>query len=93
MAAVKVGVSRQVAIPKALHDKLGLTAGDYLEIELQDGRLILTPKAFVEKRLAEALEDVKQGRMGGPYESVGELIKSLHGKRAQRKSKRSKRTA
>ena len=35
MSAVKVGVSRQVAIPKKLHDQLGLTPGDYLEIELR----------------------------------------------------------
>lgn len=30
---VKLGVSRQVVIPKQLHDRLGLKPGDYLEVE------------------------------------------------------------
>ena len=34
MPAVKIGVSRQVVIPKKIHDKLGLAPGDYLEVEL-----------------------------------------------------------
>ena len=50
-AIVKIGVSRQVAIPKKLHDRLGLAPGDYLEIALEGDRLILTPKALIEKRL------------------------------------------
>jgi AbrB family looped-hinge helix DNA binding protein len=62
MSAVKIGVSRQVAIPKKLHDQLGLAPGDYLEIEVRDHRLILTPKTLIEKRLAEGLDDLKRGR-------------------------------
>jgi AbrB family looped-hinge helix DNA binding protein len=79
MAVVKIGVSRQVAIPKKLHDQLGLAPGDYLQIELQDDRLILTPKALIEKRLAEGLEDIRQGRVHGPFKSVPALLRSLHG--------------
>jgi AbrB family looped-hinge helix DNA binding protein len=43
MAAVKIGVSRQVVIPKKIHDELGLAPGDYLEVKLQKGRVVLTP--------------------------------------------------
>ncbi len=93
MAAVKVGTSRQVAIPKKLHDELGLSPGDYLEVERRGNQLILTPKSLVEKRLAEALDDVKQGRVGGPYDSVEELISSLHGARRSKKAKTNKRSA
>ena len=89
MSAVKVGVSRQVAIPKDLHDRLGLKPGDYLEVVLEGSRLVFTPKQLVEKRLAEALDDVKQGRVGGPYRSVEDLIASLHGR--HRKSKKTSR--
>lgn len=74
---VKIGVSRQVAIPKKLHDELGLAPGDYLQVELQEGRLILTPKALIEKRLAEGLEDFRQGRVHGPFQSVPDLLRSL----------------
>jgi AbrB family looped-hinge helix DNA binding protein len=45
MSPVKIGVSRHVAIPKKLHDRLGLAPGDSLQVELQGDRLILTPKA------------------------------------------------
>jgi AbrB family looped-hinge helix DNA binding protein len=76
--AVKIGVSRQVVIPKIIHDQLRLTPGDYLEVELEDDRLILTPKALVEKRLAEGLEDIRKGRVHGPFRSVPALIRSLH---------------
>jgi AbrB family looped-hinge helix DNA binding protein len=75
---VKIGVSRQVAIPKRLHDQLGLAPGDYLQVELEGHRLILTPKALVEKRLAEGLNDIREGRIQGPFRSASELLRSLH---------------
>ncbi len=78
MPAVKIGVSRQVVIPKKIHDKLGLAPGDYLEVELRGNRVILTPKMLIEKRLAEGLEDIKQGRVHGPFKSVKEMLGSLH---------------
>jgi AbrB family looped-hinge helix DNA binding protein len=74
---VKIGASRQVIIPKKIHDRLGLRAGDYLEVELSDDKLLITPKALVEKRLAEALADVKHGRVHGPYRSAQDMVRSL----------------
>jgi AbrB family looped-hinge helix DNA binding protein len=74
---VKIGASRQVIIPKKIHDRLGLEPGDYLEVELKDHTVVLTPKALVEKRLVEALEDVKAGRVHGPFGSASEMVKSL----------------
>jgi AbrB family looped-hinge helix DNA binding protein len=50
VAAVKIGVSRQIVIPKKVYDRLRLTPGDYLEVELEGDKLILTPKELVEKR-------------------------------------------
>jgi AbrB family looped-hinge helix DNA binding protein len=76
-AIVKIGASRQVAIPKKLHDRLGLAPGDYLEIALEGDRLILTPKAMIEKRLAESLEDIREGRVRGPFRSASALLRSL----------------
>jgi AbrB family looped-hinge helix DNA binding protein len=77
MSAVKVGVSRQVAIPKKLHDQLGLTAGDYLEIEVRGGKLILTPKQLIDKRLEEAEDDVRRGRVLGPFNTSKQAMKAL----------------
>lgn len=75
--AVKIGVSRQVVIPKRIHDQLGLEPGDYLQVELVDDRVVMTPQALIEKRLAEGLEDVQKGRMRGPFRSVPALVRSL----------------
>jgi len=77
ISAVKVGVSRQVAIPKKLHDQLGLTAGDYLEIEVRGGKLILTPKQLIDKRLEEAEDDVRRGRVLGPFNTGKQAMKAL----------------
>ncbi len=77
MPAVKIGASRQVVIPKKIHDKLGLTPGDYLDVELKDNRVVLTPKVLVEKRLAEGLEDLKKGRTLGPFKTAKQAIRAL----------------
>jgi AbrB family looped-hinge helix DNA binding protein len=91
MPAVKIGASRQVAIPKKIHEALHLRAGDYLEIELRNGTLVLTPKALIDKhleeRISEALDDIKEGRVHGPFQSTKELVRSL-----RRRSKQSKKS-
>ena len=66
-----------MAIPKKLHDKLGLAPGDYLEVELRGNRLILTPKQLVDKRLEEAEQDIKEGRVHGPFKTAKETIRAL----------------
>jgi AbrB family looped-hinge helix DNA binding protein len=78
MPTVKLGVSRQVVIPKKIHDQLGLVPGDYLDVELRDGEIIFTPKTLVDKRIEEGLEDIQQGRVYGPFNSAQEMINSLH---------------
>jgi len=74
---VKIGISRQVAIPKMLYDALNLMPGDYLEMELRDERLVLTPKTFIEKRLAEGLQDIREGRVIGPFRNAKVALKAL----------------
>lgn len=81
MRAVKVGVSRQIAIPKKIHDQLGLSPGDYLEVEVRNNQLILTPKELVDKRLEEAHEDIRKGRVHGPYNSAAQAVKALRRRR------------
>ncbi len=49
MDTVKLGVSRQVVIPKKIHDRLGLSAGDFLEVHLDGNKIIFTPKALIDK--------------------------------------------
>lgn len=90
MAAVKLGVSRQVVIPKTIHDHLRLKPGDYLEVEVRNGKVVLTPKTLVDKRiearLAEGLEDVKKGRVYGPFGSTKEMVRALHKEQRPKKA-------
>ena len=85
MPTVKLGTSRQIVIPKKLYNALGLTPGDYLEVEIYEGnRLLVTPKELVDKhpeieqRLAEAEEDVQAGRVSGPFKTAEEVARHLN---------------
>jgi AbrB family looped-hinge helix DNA binding protein len=87
MPTVKLGASRQIVIPKQLYDELGLEAGDFLEVEIYEGgKLLVTPKDLVDrhpkidKRLAEAEEDVKAGRVKGPFTTADDAVNALRGK-------------
>ena len=84
MPRVKIGVSRQIVIPKKIYDALGLNPGDYLDIKLYQKRLLITPKEFkdkrpeIDKRLAMGEEDVKAGRVSGPFKTVAEVARHLN---------------
>ena len=49
MTAVKVGASRQIIIPKKIYEALGLATGDYLDVTVRDGSLVMSPKTLVDK--------------------------------------------
>ena len=49
MSAVKIGASRQVIIPKKVYELLGLATGDYLDVTVRDGSLLMSPKTLVDK--------------------------------------------
>ena len=93
---VKLGVSRQVVIPKKLHDRLGLKPGDYLEVEEQQGRVVMTPKTLIGSRVhaafRESMEDFKAGRYSGPFDTAEQATASLRKTaRARRASNTSRR--
>ena len=79
---VKLGVSRQVVIRKKLHDRLGLKPGDYLEVEKQQGRVVMTPKTLIDSRVhaafRESMENFKSGRYSGPFDTAEQATASLH---------------
>lgn len=88
---VKISPSRQVRIPKALLEKLRTGPGDYLEFELEGDRLVGRAKVVIDKSQAwfwsaewqekerEADEDIKTGRVSGPFETVDDLRRALEG--------------
>ena len=90
----KIGQRRQVVIPKEIFDALGLQTGDFVEVtqvkrtvvikpkKIVDADEVLTPeqKAQIDARLAEAEEDIKHGRVLGPFDTAKEAIRALRAK-------------
>ena len=95
MPISKLGQRRQVVIPKEICDELGMQEGDYLEVTSTAGKVIIKPKKLVDaddvltprqravtdKRLAEAEEDIKAGRVSGPFATVTQLKQHLDAQR------------
>jgi AbrB family looped-hinge helix DNA binding protein len=96
MAFTKVGPKFQVTIPKATRDAVGLDIGDVVEATVQGNKIILRPKIVVDKhpeieaRLREAEEDIKAGRVYGPFRSAKELVRDLHKRTKAAKARKTK---
>jgi AbrB family looped-hinge helix DNA binding protein len=90
MSLVKVKAKYQVTLPSAVREAAGVDVGDLLEAEIRNGKIILTPKSIIDRRVAESLEDFEKGRTYGPFTSADEVIRSLRGniKKIQKGSKR-----
>lgn len=96
MSLVRVKDKYQVTLPVEVRRKAGLAVGDLLEAKVKGKLITLTPKALVnraliDKQLEEGLEDVRRGRVDGPYATAKELIADLH-KRRDRHTRRTKST-
>jgi AbrB family looped-hinge helix DNA binding protein len=95
MPISKLGQRRQVVIPKDICDELGLQEGDFVEVTSAEGQVVIKPKkvvdadevltaaqrAVIDKRLAEAEEDIKAGRVSGPFATVDHLTRHLDAQR------------
>ena len=78
MTLLKVKTKYQVTLPTEARTILGVKEGDILGVVVESGRIILTPKAVIDKRLAEGLADIAAGKVHGPYKSVKAMMASLH---------------
>ncbi|OGF54021.1 MAG: hypothetical protein A2Z21_01085 [Candidatus Fraserbacteria bacterium RBG_16_55_9] len=88
MPVVKVMERRQVVIPKEIFDQLKLEIGDYLEAKVESGKIVYIPKQLVDRdpwywseegqrRIGEALKDIEEGRVIGPFASAKAAMKAL----------------
>ena len=89
MATTKITRNFQVSIPKAIRDQLHLEEGDLLEVAERDGQIVMIPKRLIDADQAwfwtpewqkgerEADEDIKAGRLSGPFKTIDELKKHL----------------
>jgi AbrB family looped-hinge helix DNA binding protein len=85
---IKVTRGGQVTLPSAMRQAAGIEVGDYLEVSLEDGQMVLHPKQIIDKDQAyfwtkdwqeselEVAEDIKAGRMER-FETMDDLIADL----------------
>jgi len=90
MEMVTVNDEYQVLIPPNVREQIGLHVGDELEAKVEHGKITLTRKSLVRQAIAEGLEDIKKGRVYGPFETVDEMLASLKGAKSKpaRKARR-----
>ena len=99
MAMSKLGQRRQVVIPKEICEELGLQVGDYLEVQTEDGRVVIKPKRLVDADLVLTPDEEAMVRKGreelrkGEYVSLEELEHALDDQTRQRGHKTAQRSA
>jgi AbrB family looped-hinge helix DNA binding protein len=81
MPIVTVKNKFQIVIPQGVREQIGVAVGDILEAKVERGKITFTPKSVVDRAIAEGLEDVRRGRVRGPFNTVDEMIDSLKGRR------------
>jgi antitoxin MazE len=89
MPTVKLGSKRQITIPAETIKRFGLKPGEELELVESEKVIVLVPRRDIpkdqhwyytdewQKMMQEAFEDVKEGRMLGPFESVEEFKQAV----------------
>ncbi|MBU0567176.1 AbrB/MazE/SpoVT family DNA-binding domain-containing protein [bacterium] len=89
MSLLQLRRHSQITMPARIRKDLRLKEGDYLEAEVEDGVILLRPKELIDKDQAwfwtkewqegerEADEDIKTGRVAGPFNTAAELLKDL----------------
>jgi AbrB family looped-hinge helix DNA binding protein len=85
---VKITRSGQITIPASIREELDIEVGDYIEIEVVDDHLMLSPKHLIDKSQAyfwteswqkgerEAENDIRSGRVK-QFDSVEALFDDL----------------
>ena len=82
----------QVTLPVSIREKLGLGEGDFVEAEIDKGRILLKPKKMIDaeqswfwtkkrqRREKEAEKAIRRGELVGPFKNINEALKALKGK-------------
>ena len=89
MDLIKVRRNYQITLPHDLRKKFKISEGDYMEVESQAAGILIKPVKVIhpeqeyfhtkewQAEETEADKDIAEGRLSGPFESVGDLIKDL----------------
>ena len=78
MPIVKIKEKFQVTLPLRLRKQARLVVGDLLEASYEKGKITLSPKSLIDRRIDESLRDYAEGRFCGPFSSTKEVMDSLN---------------
>jgi len=87
MDIVTVKNKFQIVIPQHVRERMHVEIGDLLEADVEDGKIVFTPKTLIDRHVAEGLEDMRKGRTHGPYASAAAAVEALE-TRAKRPAKK-----
>ena len=93
MAIVTIKKKFQVVIPRSVREKIGVNVGDFLEAKVERGKITFTPKSLLDREIEQSLEDYRQGRFYGPFDSHEAMVASLHEEMRRLRAKKAKRPA
>ncbi|HWF59238.1 MAG TPA: AbrB/MazE/SpoVT family DNA-binding domain-containing protein [Nitrospira sp.] len=74
---MKVKSRYQVILPPQVRSKAGVAGGDLFEAKVEGRTITLIPKRLIDQELKLALNDVKRGRMKGPFPTAQATIRAL----------------
>ena len=77
MAVVKVKPRYQVTLPPKIRAKARVEVGDLFEAELQGRAITLVSKRLIDRKLALVLNEVKRGRVKGPFPTAQATVRAL----------------
>lgn len=81
---IRVKGKSQITLPAPLLRKFALSTGDFLEATSTEEGILLTPKAVVDRSILEnlkqSLQDLRQGKVFGPFKNSAEMKRALKAK-------------
>lgn len=90
-----------LVVPIAVRRRAGFKSGDKLEFRVSGGIITILPKPpdedthaqreVIDRAVAQGLDDIKHGRLQGPFSSHKEFIASLHRDARKLSTKKPKR--
>jgi AbrB family looped-hinge helix DNA binding protein len=77
MSLVSVKNKFQVVIPQEVRERIGIQVGDVLEAKVERGKITFTPRTALDPDIAASIEEIKNGRSYGPFDSAADAIAAM----------------
>ena len=86
---MKISTQGQIRIPKKIMDALGIETGDYVEVEIENGHIVLKPRKLIDPSQgwywtkewqqleSEADRDIESGELSPEFDSAEQGLKWL----------------